>query len=617
MSIQSNFPAIKPTLLLDFANTKQLDPRITFTRASTATYYGTQTAKAEENLLLQSQTFETTWAPLNTSITANTSVAPDGTTTADTLADNTTTGTHILNQSPAFIAGAVYTMSVFMKAGTNNFGVLTLTHATTAQSGITAVVDLSAGTISQTDTGTSATFTSSSITPAGNGWYRVVITGSSVAGFNRAEIALAPAGTGNTFSNTQRISYTGTGTTILIWGAQLEQRSAVTAYTATTTQAITNYIPVLMTAASGVARFEHNPVTGESLGLEIEEQRTNLLLQSETFATTWSSAASTVTSNTVVAPDGALTGDKLVEDTTTAGHFVTQSFAGFTSGAQYTSSVYVKAGERTSFQLLMTSAAFGANVIGAFDLVNGVTTSSGGTNRSSSITPVGNGWYRCVLSAQATATALASVQIRLSDSYSASSPSSYAGNGYSGIYIWGAQLEAGAFATSYIPTVASQVTRAADAASMTGTNFSSWYNQSEGTFFAQFVPASSSFGINRTLFLSSDGTVNNYAGFRYTDSGSRPTLSVVAANTTQAAMPTGTMVAGTSSKMAGAYKVNDFATSRDAGTVGTDTSGTVPVVTQAEIGMLAGTSVGTQTISKLAYYPLRMTNAQLQAMTTV
>lgn len=87
MSIQNNFPNIKPTLLLDFANTKRLDPRITFTRNSPATYYdGKTVAKAEENLLLYSQEFDNAaWVKVRSVVTTNTSLAPDNTLTSDTL----------------------------------------------------------------------------------------------------------------------------------------------------------------------------------------------------------------------------------------------------------------------------------------------------------------------------------------------------------------------------------------------------------------------------------------------------------------------------------------------------------------------------------------------------
>ena len=144
MSIQSNFPAIKPTLLLDFANVKALDPRITFTRASTATYYDAfgvmQTAASgvarfdsnpttgeslglliEEqrtNLLTYSAQFDNAaWSkPNSDTITANTVVAPDGVLSGDAFVETTATGTHTLFQNATLVGGTVYTLSVYLQA---------------------------------------------------------------------------------------------------------------------------------------------------------------------------------------------------------------------------------------------------------------------------------------------------------------------------------------------------------------------------------------------------------------------------------------------------------------------------------------------------------------------
>jgi hypothetical protein len=609
MSIQANFPAIKPSLLLDFANAKALDPRITFTRASTATYYGTQTAKAEENLVVQSQDFFSIWANSNSTTTTNTAVAPDGTTTADTLTDNAVSNAHNTNQSPVLIAGAVYTWSLFLKASTNNYAVVTLTNPTTVQNGISVVVDLSTGAITQTGAGTSATLTSSSITSVGNGWYRVSITGSSVAGFNRAEVGLAPAATGNTFSTSQRIAYIGTGTSIFLWGAQLEQRSSMTAYIPTTTAPITNYIPQLLTAASGVARFDHNPTTDESLGLLIEEQRTNLALYSEQFDNAaWTKTRSSVTANIVTSPDGTVNADKVVEDTTASStHTILQTVA-VTSGTSYTFSVYVKPAGRSRILIAVAATAFTANQA-IFDLTNGTTSSV--VACTASMTLVGNGWYRCSWTATATASASPTFNIFLDNG----TTNTYTGDGYSGIYIWGAQLEAGAFPTSYIPTVASQVTRSADAASITGTNFSSWYNAGQGTLYSE--ASTNDVSVARNCFVINDGTTSNRI---ITGHGANPKAFIATGGTTQTSQNIASVVftAGTFSKVASAYADNNGNAAAN-GTTGTlDTSMTIPVVTQLQLGSQAGGATQTLNgaIKKLAYYPLRLTDAQLQALTS-
>ena len=397
------YPTIQPTLNLDFANTKLLDPRITFVRNSTAAYYdGQTTAMAEQNLLLQSQTFATTWVTSNTTL-GSVTTAPDGTTTAYPLTASAINGTLL----QTFTATATaYTFSIYIQrvTGTGNIDITVdgTTYAT------------------QTTSGT---------------WTRFTITTTPAAGSKTVGIRLAVS-----------------GDVVNIWGAQLEQRSSVTAYTPTTTAAITNYIPQLMTAAAGVARFDCDPITSKSLGLLIEEGRTNLLTYSSDFSNAaWSKTGTTATSVANVAPDGTLTVVKVIEGSSTGSHYINQSI-GVTNATAYTYTFYVKAGERTKALFYVGNVGNGLTI----DLTNGTVVGGSGTVSSLS---VGNGWYRISYIFTATSTASSTFQVWV---LNAAGSLSYTGDGYSGIYIWGAQLEAGAFATSYIPTVASTVTRAAD-----------------------------------------------------------------------------------------------------------------------------------------------------------
>jgi len=596
MAIQSNFPVIKPSLLLDFANTKQLDPRITFTRASTATYYnGVTTSKAEENLLTYSQQFDNgAWQKGSSTVTADSIAAPDGTTTADTL--TASAGTALFPRiSPATLTGtanAVHIVSTYAKAGTIQY--LQLASAAGTAWHCNFDVTSGAGAV-----GTSSNCTGS-IVDAGNGWFRCVVSYTPTTTDVRALFLIETSA-----SAARTATWNPVGTEALyLWGAQIEQRSSVTAYTATTTQAIRNYIPQLLTAASGVARFDHNPTTDESLGLLIEEQRTNLLTYSEDFTTTWSVTRASISSNTIVAPDGTLTGDRLYESTAASNtHYVAQT-ASLTSGTTYTFSVYLKAGERTQVRLRTTGTASTSDIY--FNLSTGVITSS--STGSGTITSVGNGWYRCTATGSSDLTGSNNTLIMLLDG---AGSSSYTGDGYSGIYIWGAQLEAGAFSTSYIQTVASQVTRSADAASMTGTNFSSWYAVDQGTLFADAVSNGGQVYAQIGVGSISDDRVSLYS--------LAPNFAVVSGSTTSAALGSTTLNNGTAAKLAGAYKTNDFALCINGATVLTDTSGLLPAPTSLLIGARNSASPANQlngTIKKLAYYPMRMTNANLQALTS-
>ena len=617
MSIQNNFPALKPTLLLDFANTEELDPRITFTRASTATYYGTQTAVAEQNGLLQSQDFATTWTVNGTSVTSNTSTAPDSTLTADTVTEDTSNSFHIVSQGGLVnLSNTVGTMtlSVFAKLGTGTrYLTIGLSTDITTNNG-SATFDLSTGTNTQTQNNGTWTSASATITAVAQGFYRCTLTVTTDSvGTGTVRIGLNSTSTPTSTNRGFGADYVGDGTSsVIIWGAQVEKRSAASAYTATTTQPTINYIPVLQTAASGVARFDHNPVTDESLGLLIEEQRINLLTYSEQFDNAaWTKVSSSITANAIVAPDGTLTGDKLVEDTTaSANHVVRPATASVTSGTTYTYSIFAKAGERTQFQIgfgTENSAFTAANV--QFTLTGSGTATAISGSPTFSIAPVGNGWYRCTATATATATASAFIR-----NYLVSGTNAYTGDGYSGIYIWGAQLEAGAFATSYIPTVASQVTRSTDAASMTGTNFSSWYNNAQGTLYSE----ASTYDVSvsgRTSFSINNATNDNRIHINH----STVKVFIGKAGTTQYTNSFGgvTVTNNVASRIALAYASNNVNAATN-GVIGgvDDTVVEVPVVTQSNIGSLPVGSLLNGTIRKIAYYPIRLTNAQLQALTS-
>ncbi len=569
MAIQSNFPAIRPSLLLDFANSKRLDPRITFSRASTARFYdGSTVAKAEENLLLQSQDYSATWTVTNlTPVTGKT--APDGTSTATEFTAGAANAT--LTQSVTAIA-ADYTFSVWLRrvTGTGNIDI-------SAHSGGTWVTQSISGT-----------------------WARYTVTQALTAG-----------------ARTPGIRVVTSGDVIEVWGAQLEQRSAVTAYTATTTAPITNYVPQLLTAQNNVPRFDHTPTTGESLGLLIEESRTNALTYSEDFAdAAWSKNALSVTSNVGVAPDGTLTADLCVPDATAAAHFF-RSTISQGSGVDSARSLYVKA---AGYKYL----GIGRNANDAtdpiiFDVLAGtIVQQSAGDTFTGSITAVGNGWYRINTQYSGTlATARAPRYYVLPNdiTFPYENDDTSTGDGYSGILVWGAQLEAGAFPTSYIPTVAASATRSADAASMTGTNFSSWYDAAEGTMY--YEGAMELVANSAAVFTTfSDNTNDNYIGFRTGSTTEiRPSFAVGVSGTNYVNLfPTPASVANEFYRVAGAYKVNDFAVSKNGASALTDTTGILPVVDRLYFASAAGV-VRTQRIKKFAYYPLRITDAQLSAIT--
>lgn len=562
--VASTRPSIRPSLLLDFANTRVLDPRITFTRASTATFYDNDTsAIAEQNLLLQSQAFDSaSWGKgASVTLTANAATAPDGTTTADLM--STAAGTD----------SSAYRISQIAQGGVGDCVVSIYLRASTDQ---TVRLKLSSTNATVITTTLDVAVTST--------WTRFTVSGS-VAAVN-AGLVIGPAGVA--LSN------------IEIWGAQLEQRATVTAYTPTTTAAITNYIPVMQTAASGVARFDCNPVTRESLGLLIEESRTNLVTYSEQFDhAIWLRPTATIVANTIVAPDGNQTADKL------NGNYVARGTFAISSSTTYTQSVYVKKAENTSVGFITnTSGTFTGIQV---DLNTGAITQhlTMGFPTSYSAIPVGNDWWRIITTIT-------------SGSSTTSASVCYINNVLptttTGVYIWGAQIEVGAFATSYIPTVASQVTRAADAASMTGTAFSSWYNNAEGTLYGEWATPSSA--VSRVLVDVEGATTSDRIeiGINTSDVLNPRTIVNGAA---AAGITAGTYVTGTRARLAFGYKPGAYASSLNGVAVVTNSSNaSVPVISRLTIGSLSsGANPIRGTINKIAYYPIRLSNTELQGLT--
>jgi len=593
MAIASLYPSINPSLLLDFANTKQLDPRITFTRTTTATYYdGVTTAKAEENLLTYSQEFDdASWTKGSVTVTANSATtAPDGTTTAD-LFYPSSTGTWRIIYKSGIKANIQYTLTVYAKAsGFSNFFVGFDNQTTTvAWFNLTTGVKGTKG----------ANITSSDMTSVGNGWYRCQVV------FTHTSDSFALFGVADA-DNSSTATASGTNGA-LIWGAQAEQRSSATAYTATTTQAITNYIPVLQTASAGQARFDHNPTTGESLGLLIEEARTNSLTYSAQFDNAaWTKTNVTVAANTNVAPDGSLSADTITCNSGSTTKHVAQTIS---ISSAPTLSVYVKTAGVSYIQILNATEVTGyAN----FDIATGVVGTKGSTASASSITSVGNGWYRLSVSFTI---ATGSVSFRIYAASSASDGYNPTTSSTGSFFIWGAQLEAGSFPTSYIATTSASVTRNADAASMTGTNFSSWFGGGNISIYAE--AAFKGYVSNQGAIVSqvSDGSTNNNIDVYWYNGA--PTYYVTSAGSNVINLGASAISANTFMKFSAANAFNDSAVSFNGAAIQTDTSCALPTgLNKLNIGNTQnyGAQYMSGWIKKLAYYPQRLTNTNLVAL---
>lgn len=350
-----------------------------------------------------------------------------------------------------------------------------------------------------------------------------------------------------------------------------------------------------------VPRLDYDPVTLQPRGILIEEQRTNLQTQSADFSSGWSGAGLVMPSNAGTCPDGATSGKKLVVNTgvPTIGNDANGGISRpltVSASAAWTFSVFVKAAEVSSVRV-RESVTTGARA--KVDLISGAVTYETGTRAQFAVSAekVGSsGWWR-IICTRTTGSSETTHRVFIK-------PGIDTGDGVSGIYIWGAQLEQGAFPTSYIPTTTAQVTRAADVAVVN--NLSPWYRSDEGTLFVDVYDFNGNSSRAVTLH---NGTINeqiwlrtapgdNFSGYK------------------QGVFQWQTVIESASGKLAGAYKVNDVAAARGGGTVVTDTNAVIPSVSFMRVGASWDGGVPLNGhIRSIKYYPRRMTNAELQALT--
>ena len=360
---------------------------------------------------------------------------------------------------------------------------------------------------------------------------------------------------------------------------------------------------LVQTAGNNVARFDHNPVTLASRGLLIEESRTNLFVRSDNFTSTgWLTSNATVSSDVTTSPDGLTTADKLITDSGITLGRVSQTF---TLTGSHSMSVFAKASGWNWVFIAPLGAAGGV----WFDLLNG----SVGTQSSGfvgSISSFGNGWYRCIVSFTGTSTSL-TARIVSTNANGVQST----GDGTSGIFIWGAQLEAGSFATSYIPTTTSSVVRSADVCSIFGTDFTGIWNYDEGTIYAAFDQAPSNAFSAILTAARFDDTGKVQIG-RATSSQIYLSIKNNANAETFLYNPTSSIAAGLN-KSALAYKVND--------SIGTVNNLSSPLDTVVALGtpdrlLIANDSVGSGrrhngTINAVRVYKKRLPLSKLQTLT--
>lgn len=537
---------------------------LSVTRATTATRVNSAglVELVPYNQFNYSQKFENAyWIKSNSTITADNTIAPDGTTTADKMA--ITAGFGAVYASSIPLEGT-HTISCFFKKGDassvyidtngtsgNIFGSLNLdTLATSSVGG--AIVN---------------------VENAGNGWYRLSITASFTGTTSYIAFGILSAST-NLFT--------------YLWGAQLVEGSTAKDYQKTETRL-------------NIPRLDYS--NGTCPSLLVEPQRTNLFTYSSSFDNAdWQKRNNiAVTANATTAPDGTTTADKMY---VTNNLVVDYGLFQIKSSTTYAFSVYAKKAE---FEYIYLGYNNDTDAQGVFFNLNNGTISQNLSNYSASIEDAGNGWYRCTA-------------VIPSLSYAFISPSLngttwlITGQQNKGVYLWGAQLEAGSYATSYIPTTSASVTRNADVISKTG--ISSLIGQTEGTIFVDFYNYANNSTLQGTpLAISNSGFYGDaiyfeqYLGNWY--------AAVWNGTSQQFIANAGTLSEGVH-RFALAYKANDIAFYVDGNQIATDNSATIPTCARIDLGAIGTSTTPEQMgINAVALWKTRLTNTQLAQLTTI
>lgn len=584
-------PFAGASLDLTFAGATVLDPRITFTRASNATVTNSDgvIAYAPHNLLTFSEEFNdaAAWVKTNATVTvtANTTVAPDGTTTADTITAASGLGVY---QNVTVTVGLTVTQSIYIKAGTAT----SIMFRDDNGAGRHIVFNPATGVI----TSTSGALVASGVQAQPNGWYRAFFTYVTDSTIVRGVVRPDSAGAAQTF---------------ILWGAQ------------TNVGALQPYYPTTAAAYYG-PRFDHDPVTLQSRGLLIEEQRTNSIRNNTmqgavagtpgTLPTNWiaTTPANGITRQIVGTgtEDGISYIDFRFSGTNTlgSGFYMDMTFeSGAIAAAQgqtWTESIYAK---------LIAGSVSGASFINTPRLrlyeLPSFTVSELSLEAVSS---AGLGSQRFAISRTVTGVATTGVSPRIAWLIATGATIDFT------LRIGLPQLEQGAFATSVIPTTTAAATRAADIATMTGTNFSSWFNAAAGTLFAEWNAFGSNY--NRSVVdIEQTAAATDRIDIAINSSNVINPKTVVGGSAV-ASLNGGNYTANTTARLAFAYASANYASSLNgAAAVTATTAGALPSsLAKMFIGSLSGIS-GQQInghIRRITYFPRRLSNTELQWITS-
>ena len=567
------------------------DGDFTFTRSSAATRVNADgfIEKETQNLLYQSNNFESGfWITPSLSVTGGQS-GYDGSSNAWLCTLDSNSGS--VRQYVS--ASGVQTFSVYAKAGNTDWVALYIDSVSTDKPYV--YFDLGNGVVGSN---LNANAIAGKIEDAGGGWYRCSI----IYSRSTNQVRIFPADSNNVLGTT--------GDTIYIQDVQLEQGLVARDYIETTS-------PVEGGITDNVPRLDYTDSSCPALLLE--PQRTNADPNAEYLANRPIVVNVSTTTNSIDSPEGVSNATLITNNTTSGQHQLTDNTLSVTSGTDYTISLFLKYNDAQYVRLQFGGTPFGSTNWQNFDVLNGTKGSSGGgiTSADASIEEYGNGWYRCIVTADATATGSnGAFQIRILEDDNTNDIPSFAGSGLS-TYAWGAQFEAGSYATSYIPTYGSSVTRVQDL-NLTASPSTSYFGQTEGTIFTEIkINAITSGSYSRIFNLKNSGG-SNQIYFQQNDSRIN---SVVFNGSNQFSQSTssGFLSVGSSYKMAMAYKDGDYAfyiNGTQIGTSSTSGLGTL-AVDRVDFTTLSGNINLGNEVKQSLVFNTRLTNAELADLTTL
>ena len=371
----------------------------------------------------------------------------------------------------------------------------------------------------------------------------------------------------------------------------------------------------MVTAAVDAPRFDHDPgASNAARGLLMEGQRTNLIRYSQDMTNaSWSKVGCSAALNQSDLFGNANAASRVTSGNTGASGQVRLGQAVTVSGTNAVFWAVLRAGTVDKFR--WTLSAFTTAVDCYFDLATGTVPVSPASYATAKIRSLGGGLYLCWVVMPVGADPAGNWLIYGTN---ASYALNYTLDGTQTFDVLATGVESGNFPTSYIPTVASQVTRSAETAAISGTAFSNWFTEAadSGTLYVEFTMLQGARTDRRILELS-DGTANNRISI-YENGSAQIIVDVVAGGVTQASLTAHTISSYSAThKLAFAYAANDFAVVVNNGTPATDASGSVPTVDRLHLASdRSGANQGMCHIRKLSVRRVRKSNAELGTITT-